>query len=218
MTNDNKYVIIPLRYKILKFYNKGDVSQMKKTVSIIIALILCVTVMAIPAMATSAWLEAETEAVLSDGAEVLDIAKASGGKAVSLGEAAFKVDIDIEDRYFVRVGHRAGEGRIVAVIDGAEYDLGIGNATYGTKWVVVPFSVGEHEIVIKSENGGIVVDYLSVYNSSNIPMGSDSPSSGYDNPLANPETSDVSYAVVILATISALTVAGVSLSLKHREH
>lgn len=191
---------------------------MKKTVSMILAVIFCMVLAVIPTMATSAWLEAETDAILSDGATVLDIAKASGGKAVSLGEATFKVDIDIADKYFVRVGHRAGEGLIVAVIDGAEYDLGVGNATYGTKWVVVPLSVGEHDIVIKSEGGSIVVDYLSVYNSSNIPMGSDSPSAGYDNPTSNPGTSDIGYAAVLFAAISALTIAGVVLSFKHREN
>ena len=191
---------------------------MKKTVSVILALVLCVTLMALPSMATSAWLEAETDAVLSAGSSVQNIAKASNGAAVTLGEATFKVDIDIADKYFVRVGHRAGEGLIVAVIDGVEYELGVGNSEYGTKWVIVSFSVGEHEIVIRSEGGSAVLDYLSVYNYSNIPMGSDSPSAGYDNPYLNPDTSDAGFGVAVVAVVSVLTAVGVVLSFKRKEN
>lgn len=192
---------------------------MKKLVTGILAIVLCFSLAAFPAMAASLWLEAEDSATLSNGASVVEITNASAGKAVSLGEATFNVSIDIADKYFVRVGCRKGTGNIVVVIDGTEYNLGSADAVYGTKWVVVNLSAGEHTVTYKVTGGTGIIDYLSVYNYSSIPMGSDSPSTGtYTNPYSNPSTSDSQAIWIVLASVAVLTAAGLAFAVKRSKN
>ncbi len=190
---------------------------MKKLfVSVLCAAIL-ISAAVLPTFATNAWLEAED---YNTSNTVVENAKASGGKSVTVaekGKITFNVDIDMSARYFVRVGHRAGNGNIVATIDGKEYSLGVGSAVYGTKWVIVSLSEGAHEISYTAEGGDIVIDYLSVYPYSDLPIGSDSPSGGYDNPYNNPGTSDISYIFYLIAAVCAVTAVGSLLTVKRKK-